>query len=327
MCKNENYKFMEKLKSKHCKHDKNYQIGIIAALMSSTLWGILPIYWKSISPIPPHVIILYRILLVPVVTYCIACKRHGFKKVMFPFKNRDKKFLLRMLLIGVLITLNWSIYIWAVNTNQIVQTSIGYYIEPIFVCLIGMLFFREKITMFNLTAVGFAAVGMVILIVHYMQVPGIAIAIGITFAIYAAAKKKLDIEPELSLFYETIFLAPIALTIIIYLETSGTGAISAGKWYQYMLLMFSGLATALPLGLFAIAANKLSMITLGITSYISPSLALLLGVLFYGEPFDEMQFIAFVVVWIGLAIFTVGEYRMMKTRRNAGDEKMKDYVI
>ena len=125
--------------------------------------------------------------------------------------------------------------------------------------------------------------------------------------LYAALKKLFNVEAILSLLYETMFLVPIALGVIIYLEMTGQGAIGVGEPYQYGLLMLSGLATAIPLGLFAIGANNLPLITLGVTEYLSPSMALILGIFVYNEPFDLVQFISFTIIWIGLVVFTIGE--------------------
>ena len=285
--------------------EKNYKLGLIAALGCSFLWGILPMYWKLLVPIPSSVIIFYRIFWVGVVTFCAALKLYGWERINAPLKVKGNK--LKFFIAGVIITLNWSIYIWAVNAGFIIQTSIGYYIEPLVVCLFGIIFFKEKITKYNLSAFVLATIGVLVVVIHFGEVPTIAIGLAMTFAIYAALKKLFNVEAILSLLYETMFLVPIALGVIIYLEMTGQGAIGVGEPYQYGLLMLSGLATAIPLGLFAIGANNLPLITLGVTEYLSPSMALILGIFVYNEPFDLVQFISFTIIWIGLVVFTIGE--------------------
>ncbi len=285
--------------------EKNYKLGLIAALGCSFLWGILPMYWKLLVPIPSSVIIFYRIFWVGVVTFFAALKLYGWERIKAPLKVKGNK--LKFFIAGVIITLNWSIYIWAVNAGFIIQTSIGYYIEPLVVCLFGIIFFKEKITKYNLSAFVLATIGVLVVVIHFGEVPTIAIGLAMTFAIYAALKKLFNVEAILSLLYETMFLVPIALGVIIYLEMTGQGAIGVGEPYQYGLLMLSGLATAIPLGLFAIGANNLPLITLGVTEYLSPSMALILGIFVYNEPFDLVQFISFTIIWIGLVVFTIGE--------------------
>lgn len=284
---------------------KNYKKGIIAAVAGSFLWGVLPIYWKSLVPIPSSVIIFYRIFWVGVVSFIVSYKLYGIDKIKEPLKDRKK--VLRLILAGVINTSNWSIYIWAVNAGYVIQTSIGYYMEPLVVCLFGILFFKERFTKFNVTAMLFALAGVLIMIINSGQIPAIALSLALTFATYAALKKSFKLEPMISLTYETILLVPVALAVIIFMEANGTGAIGAGEIYQYGLLMLAGVATAVPLGLFAMGANNLPLITLGITQYVSPTVALILGIFLFGEPFDLVQLSAFAVTWAGLVIFTVGE--------------------
>lgn len=286
---------------------ENYKIGMMGALASSTLWGILPIYWKQLDPIPASTIIFYRIFLVGLVAFVISYKRFGIEEIIN--RSKDRSLMKKYFFIGLLITGNWSIYIAAVNSGYILQTSIGYFIEPICLCMFGIFFFGETLTKFRFVAIFLAVLGLGILVLDYGRPPYIALAIGLSFALYAALKKKIKMESVMSLFFETVFLMPISLCIILYLEFTERGAFTLGNPYQIVMLFLVGIATALPLGLFGLAANNLPMITLGITSYISPSLALILGVLVYDEPFNAISFLAFSILWIGLAIFTLGEYK------------------
>lgn len=287
-----------------------YIAGMQAALACAILWGFLPIYWQALRPIESSVIIFYRIFLVALVCFIISLKSYGWQKIIAPLKVKGVA--LRYFLAGLLITTNWSLYIWAVNANFVIQTAIGYYIEPLFVCIFGIVLFREKVSIHKKIAFGLACLGLLVLLIHFGQIPFIALGLAITFASYAAIKKSFRIEAMLSLLYETMFLALPALGVIIYLEVEGKGALGVGEPYQYGLLMLSGPITALALGLFAIATNRLPLITLGITEYISPSISLLIGVFLFLEPFDEIQFLAFVAIWIGLILFTIGEFKEAK---------------
>ncbi|MFA5638311.1 MAG: EamA family transporter RarD [Anaerovoracaceae bacterium] len=295
---------------------QEYRIGIIAALSCAVLWGFLPIYWQALRPIDSFVIIYYRIFLVALVCFLIALKLYGLKGIIEPLK--DKRIVLRYFTAGIVITLNWSLYIWAVNADFVIHTAIGYYIEPLFVCVFGILLFKEKLTGYKKIAILMALIGLIVLLIHFRQLPFIAMGIAMTFATYAAIKKGNRFDAVLSLLYETMFLAPPALIVVIVLECQGKGAFHLAAPYQLVMLFLIGMMTAVPLGLFAMGANRLPLVTLGIIEYISPSITLIIGIFMFKEPFDLGQFLAFCIIWIGLVFFTIGE---MKEARQLKDDK------
>lgn len=301
---------------------KTYREGLASAIMCSVWWGIMPIYWQWLRPIESSVIIFYRILLVAVVCLIAALFKYSINEILEPLK--DKKLLLTYVAAGIIITVNWSIYIWAVNADYVIQTCIGYYIEPLMVCIFGVVIFKEKLNLHKKIALSFALAGVTIIIVYFRQVPIIALGLAVSFSVYAAIKKNLNKPPILSLLYETVFLAPFALIVIIYLEVTGQGAVgslSSGELYKYGLLMFCGLFTAFPLGLFADAANKINLFALGLTEYISPTLSLIIGIFLFSEPFEKVQLIAFAIIWVGLVFFSYGEfkyYKLSKENLNEG---------
>ena len=284
---------------------RNYRIGLTSAIGCAIVWGLLPIYWNSLKPIPSGVIIFYRIVLMAVVCFIACAFQYGPKNVFKPMFE-SKKSLLTYIIAGIIITINWSIYIWAVNAGQVIQTSMGYFLEPLVVCLFGVVIYKEKINNWKKISVCFAVCGLLVMIIGYKQVPLIAVGLGLSFAIYAAIKKSVSAAPLQSLLYETIFLAPVALCFVCYYENAGVGALTAGSG-KFILLMFAGIATAVPLALFSFAASKLPLITVGLTEYISPSISLILGIFLFKEPFDTIQFSAFAIIWIGLIFFTYGE--------------------
>ncbi|WP_338546265.1 EamA family transporter RarD [Emergencia sp. JLR.KK010] len=284
---------------------RNYRIGLTSAIGCAIVWGLLPIYWNSLKPIPSGVIIFYRIVLMAVVCFIACAFQYGPKNVFKPMFE-SKKSLLTYIIAGIIITINWSIYIWAVNAGQVIQTSMGYFLEPLVVCLFGVVIYKEKINNWKKISVCFAVCGLLVMIIGYKQVPLIAVGLGLSFAIYAAIKKSVSAAPLQSLLYETIFLAPVALGFVCYYENAGVGALTAGSG-KFILLMFAGIATAVPLALFSFAASKLPLITVGLTEYISPSISLILGIFLFKEPFDTIQFSAFAIIWIGLIFFTYGE--------------------
>lgn len=286
---------------------KNYRIGMTAAVGCSVIWGLLPIYWNSLQPIPSDVIIFYRIVLMAAVCFIACAMQFGVKNVFQPMFS-NKRLALIYIVAGIVITVNWSIYIWAVNAGYVIQTSMGYFLEPLVVCLFGVVIYKERINRWKKISIVFAVCGLLIMIIGYRQVPMIAVSLGLSFAVYAAIKKSVGLSPLQSLLYETICIAPFSLCYIIYLENLGDGALQCGG-FKFFLLMFAGIATAVPLGLFSFATGKLPLVTLGLTEYISPSISLILGIFLFREPFDLIQFSAFVIIWVGLVFFTYGEVR------------------
>lgn len=299
---------------------KDYIKGMQAAVFCSVLWGVLPLYWQALRPIESGVIIFYRIFLVGLVCFAASAGIYGIKEVLKPW--HDKRLVLRNIAAGLLITFNWSLYIWAVNADFVIQTCIGYYIEPLMVCVFGIVFFKEKLEKHKLAAIIFAGAGLTVILIHFMQIPFIAIGLALSFATYAAIKKTSELPPLISLFYETVFLMPIALAVIIYLEVAGRGALDTGETYQYVLLLLCGVLTAVPLGLFGIGAQKVPLTTLGITQYLSPSIALVIGIFIMNEPFDMVQLISFIIIWIGLVFFTMGEIRKDRTAPESAQNRL-----
>lgn len=297
-----------------------YRSGLAASIGCMALWGVLPVYWKMLIPISSWVIIIYRILLVHVFALLMARVKFNWGEIFGPIRG-DRRLALKYLAAGAVITTNWSTYIWAVNAGHVIDASIGYYIEPLVVCVFGMIFFKEKLTVYKSTAMVLAIIAVVILLVHFHKLPGIALGIAISFAVYSAIKKTVSQPPLISLVYETIFFAPPALAVIIWLEVTGRGALDAlapGHWWQYVLLLLCGLVTVVPLSLFASAAQKVPMFTLGLTEYISPTLSLILGVFFFKEAFDGVQFLAVAIIWVGLVFFSFGELREQRQAIQAG---------
>lgn len=294
--------------------NKNYKNGLIYALSCALIWGILPIYWDALNPISSLVVIFYRVTLMTLTCFAIQYYRTRNIKALFAPMFKDKKKLLTYIISGILITMNWSIYIWAVQAGFVIQSSMGYFLEPLIVCLLGMIVYKEKANKWKKISIGFALAGLLVMIIGYKELPVIAIGLAMTFAIYAAIKKSVDLPPFQSLLYETVFLAPVTLLVVFYLEGSGIGAMATGGSGKFILLLFAGIASAVPMGLFSAAAKNLPLLTLGLTEYISPSISLVLGIFLFKESFDIIQFIAFIIIWIGLVFFTYGEYADMRNK-------------
>ena len=295
----------------------DYKIGLLCVLGCQVFWGLCPIYWNALKPMPSWIIILYRIVTMFVYTYIAARIRYSREEVWAPFRDRSVR--IRYTLSGLVLTANWSIYIWAMTTERVIQSAIGYYIEPIVICAVGIIVFKEKLTKCNLTAMGFAMAAIILILVHYGQLPGVALGLAGTWALYSAIKKKAEQPVLISLTYETLFFAVIALAAVIYIESRGIGGLSQGIDTQYRLMFLSGLITVIPVALFSVSAKKVPLLVLGLTQYLSPTLTLILGIFAFGEPIDKVQIIAFIIIWTGLAFFSAGE--LSAARKLSGEQK------
>ena len=284
---------------------RQYRIGILCAVIAALFWGTLPIYWKSIDSLNPLSIMFYRIILAFVVVLIVCLIAYGPKKIIEPLKN--KKTIAAFFFAGLTVSINWGTYIWAVNSDNVIQTSIGYYINPLFVATMGVLIFHEKVSRHKIVSVLIAIVGVCIMIASYGQIPTIALMLAVSFTIYTGIKKKLQAPALLALLYETGLMLPIIIPCTIYMEITGTGALVNADSHHLFLLSFSGILTALPLTFFGFAANRIKVIDLGLIQYLAPSITLLLGIFIFNEPFDLIKLLGFVCIWIAIVIFTVGE--------------------
>ena len=289
------------------KSSSDYRIGLICVLACQLFWGFCPIYWQALVPIPSWIIILYRMVTMFVYSYIAARMRYSREEIWRPL--REKGVIARYLAAGLLLTANWSTYIWAMTTGHMIQASIGYYIEPIVICLFGVVIFKERFTKYNATAMGMAMFSLTVMLIHYRQIPGVALGLAFTWACYSAIKKSTDRPPLIELVYETMFYAVLAVFAILYIETKGTGALSLGVPGKYALMFLSGLITLIPIALFGSAAKKVTLFVIGLAQYISPTITLLLGIFAYKEPIDKVQVISFAIIWIGLVFFSYGEYK------------------
>ena len=287
-----------------------YRKGALYVLLCQLMWGFLPIYWQSLEPIESWKIVLYRILTMFIYSYIAA--RYAYSKEEIWALLADKKQVLRSFAAGLILTFNWSLYIWAMNSERVIQASIGYFIEPIVICAFGIVLFKEKLTKYNITAMCLALVAIVIILVHFGQLPGVALGLAISWALYSAIKKASDQPPLIALVYETMPYAVLATFAIIYIEAKGIGAISVHAPRQYAMLWISGLMTLIPVALFGYAAKKTSLQVIGLAQYVSPTISLLLGIYMFKEPTDKVQMMALGIIWIGLIFFTYGEFSNMK---------------
>lgn len=289
------------------KQYSEYKIGVMCVVACQVIWGVLPIYWQALMPIDSWIIILYRIFTMAVYSLIVARTKYSFAEIFGPLK--DRKIRAKYFTAGLILTANWSIYIWAINSGRVIQTSIGYYIEPLVICLFGILIFKEKLTKYNLTAMILALIAVVLILIHYGQIPAVALGLALTWATYSAVKKTADQPPLLSLVYETILYGVLAGIALIYIEMKGIGGLSYHVPGTYAFMWLAGLFSLIPIVLFAVSAKKVTLLVIGLAQYISPTITLLCGIFLFKENIDMTQILAFGIIWLGLVFFTIGEFK------------------
>ncbi|WP_373482020.1 EamA family transporter RarD [Acetobacterium sp.] len=281
------------------------QKSIISAMMAYVLWGILPIYWKALKEVSPLYILASRIFwsfLFCVIFVTIIKKWPEIKTILL-----DKKRFIYCILSGIMVSLNWYTYIWAVNANFIIDASLGYYINPLVVVLFSALFFGERFNKWESLSVLLALVGVLFITLKIGKFPVVAIVLALTFALYGVFKKKLNASPIVSLILETAVVAPFAFVAILYIESQGQGVIALGSPMVTTLAVLAGVVTAIPLLLYAKGVQEISFSLLGFFQYITPTIMLFLGVFLYGEAFSTVDLIGFGFIWVALIIFTISK--------------------
>ncbi|MDB5051366.1 MAG: hypothetical protein JWO30_4437 [Fibrobacteres bacterium] len=281
--------------------------GVLYALAAYTLWGLLPIYWKALHGIPLGEVLAHRVIwsAVTILLLLAALKRlPDFLRVL---ADRRKRMLL--LLSAVLIGCNWSIYIYAVYRGELVQASLGYYINPLMSVGMGVAILREKLSPIQILAVALAGLGVVILGFHHDGLPWVALGLALSFALYGYIKKRLGVESLTGLAIETLWLTPVAALYLAWLAWHHAPQAFASAAAPTFLLLGTGAITLAPLFFFNGAARRLPLSTLGFYQYLSPSIQLVMAVVWFHEPFTRMHAMSFGLIWAALALYTVDAIR------------------
>lgn len=288
--------------------------GFWYALGAYFAWGLLPIYWKLLSKVDAIQLIGHRI----VWSFCMLFFVIVFTKQLSKLKTAilDKKTVLIYVLAAVLIAINWYVYVWAVNSNYIIETSLGYFINPLISVAFGVLFFRERLKSFQWVSLSFALIGVIYLTVVYGKLPWIALTLAISFGFYGLVKKIAPLGALFGLTVETGILFIPALIMLIFFETSGHGYFLHDSLQTNILLIGAGLVTSAPLVFFASAAQEIPLAMVGIMQYIAPTLQFLLGVFVFHESFNITRLIGFIFVWMGLLLFMLGSWITRKNKIN-----------
>lgn len=280
--------------------------GLAYGVAAYGLWGLLPLYFKALAHVSPLEILAHRIVWsVALLAGVIALRqRWGELARVIASPGVRRTLLLTTLVIG----LNWFTYIYAVSSEQVIQASLGYFINPLVNVALGVLVLRERLRRWQIAGLLLAAVGVLNLTLLGGQVPWIALTLAVSFGFYGLLRKLAVVDGITGLFVETALLLPVSAGYVFFLQASGRGEFAADH-VTSLLMIFSGLATAVPLILFAGAARRLPLTTLGFLQYLAPTLQFLLAVLAFGEPFSVAQLGSFACIWGAIAIYSVDSVR------------------
>lgn len=292
--------------------------GLFAAIASYALWGVFPLYWYLLRDVPSVQIIAHRVIWCAVFVVGWLMLRDGASWLRRALAGR--RVLPMLVASSLLISFNWGIYIWAVTHGRVVDSSLGYFINPLVSVLLGVLVLRERLNAVQWTAVGIAALGVSWLALIHGEVPWIALALATSFAVYGLIRKVAAVDAVPGLAIESLILLLPALAWLGWREVQGDGAFGHGNWSQDALLAFGGAMTALPLVGFAYGARRIPYSLVGILQYISPSLQLLVGVLLLGEAFDARQAVGFGCIWAALAVYALDGWRTSRASARAAAE-------
>ncbi|TDR72498.1 EamA family transporter RarD [Paludibacterium purpuratum] len=283
--------------------------GVLYAIGAYLCWGLFPLYWKPLHQVAPLQILCHRLVWSAVFVLILLAVRRQWDWLQ-PFRREPRR-LGVFFLSSVMLSSNWLLYIWAVTSGHIVESSLGYFINPLVNVLLGRLVLGERLGRLQKAAVALATAGVLWLTLQLGAVPWVALGLAVTFGLYGLMRKRAPLPSLEGLAMETFLLAPAALLLLVVLEVRGEGSFGHLPTLQNAMLIGAGAVTAVPLLLFANGARRLKLATLGVIQYISPTLQLLLGVLLYQETFDHTRAIGFVLIWAALLVYSLSSLRAL----------------
>jgi chloramphenicol-sensitive protein RarD len=293
-------------------HKNRTQIdGVIYTVLAFFLWGIFPIYWKLLNTVPALEILAHRILwsLIFITVFLFITKRLTVGQLLNNASAR-KVLVSTSLLIGV----NWFTYVFAVNSGRIVEASMGYYINPLVSVFLGLVILKERLNALQICALALAIVGVLYITIDYGRFPWIALVLAFAFGFYGLLKKTSQLASLPSLMVETLFLSPVAISVVIYRALRGSGALFSISIGMDFLLIFAGIVSVLPLYWFAEGAKRIPLSSVGFFQYIAPTFMLCIGVFLYHEAFTRTHLISFSLIWCALMIYTL---TLVKTKHGS----------
>ena len=291
---------------------QQHRLGIVYTTIAFFAWGVLPLYWKALHEVPAGEILAHRILWSFIFIALVLAMRKQMR-LRELLKNTRSKY--SLVITSLLIGLNWLTYVYAVNSDRIVEASMGYYIKPLLSVFFGIVILKERLNVVQIFAFVLACIGVLYLTLEYGRFPWIAVLLAVAFGLYGLFKKTSTLEALPSLMIETMFLTPMAIGIILYQAFIRKGALLNSSPRIDFLLIFAGVVTTLPLYWFAQGAKRIPLSSVGFLQYIAPTLMLLIGVFLYRETFTAAHWISFGCVWLALTLYSL---TLMRTSRSSG---------
>jgi chloramphenicol-sensitive protein RarD len=290
--------------------------GLAAAVSAFLLWGLFPLYWKQLAAVPSTEVVAHRMAwgLAAVAAWVTLRGRWADARAVASSPGTVG----RLAASGVLITVNWLLYIWAVAHDQVVEASLGYFVNPLVNVVLGVLILHERLGRAQRIAVLLAAAGVALLTLAHGRLPWIALALAVSFGLYGLARKTVGADAVVGLLWETALVTPLAVAYLAALGHGGAGAFGPSHPGTSALLVLGGPVTALPLALFAQGARSLPLSTVGFLQYLSPSIQFLLAVLVFREPITPVHAATFAFIWAALAILTWDLRRRLRHEQAAG---------
>jgi chloramphenicol-sensitive protein RarD len=282
------------------RHEERFALA--AGFAAFITWGLIPVYWKLLKSVPATEIVAHRFVWTTLFLVLLLSWQRRWSEVLDAAHSR--RAIVYCLTSGTSIAVNWLLFIWAVNTGHIIETSLGYFMTPLVNVLFGSIFLRERLTRWQLVSVLLATVGVLNLTFGYGRFPWIALSLCFSFGLYGLLRKKSGTRAIPGLFFETVALAPFAIAYLLILHRRGVLAFGWHNLSLSFLLLISGVITGLPLVWFGHAARHLRLTTVGFLQYLAPTCSFFLGVFLYREPFSRAHLITFTAIWIALAIFS-----------------------
>ncbi|MFE5471257.1 EamA family transporter RarD [Bacillus safensis] len=289
--------------------------GVLYTAASFTLWGLFPLYWKLMEHISSGEILAHRILWSFVFMCGILLYLKQVRPAMQTVKGLilDGKAFFSLLLSAILISVNWYVYIWAVNHGLMLEASLGYYINPLVSVLLGIIFLKERLNKLQTIAILIAAFGVILSTVQYGSFPVVAFLLALSFGFYGLIKKRMSFTSAIGLTIETLLLAPAALVYLLFFLKEPVVTMNTNSFGSLGLLFFAGVFTAVPLLLFSEGAKRIPLYQVGILQYIAPTITLFLGLFVYHEHLSAAKIVTFLCIWVAILLFTTSQLRMKKT--------------
>ncbi|HWO75474.1 MAG TPA: EamA family transporter RarD [Bacillus sp. (in: firmicutes)] len=299
--------------------------GIIYAASSYVVWGFLPLYWKWLDHVGSYEILAHRIIWSFIFMVGFLAVTKSFKKIRetLTYLAEDKKRIAVLVSASALITVNWLLYIYAVNSDHIVQTSLGYYINPLVSVLLGIVFLKESLKKLEVFSLFLALAGVLVMTISYGHIPWLALGLALSFGVYGLLKKIVKLESSVGLMLETFIMLPFAFIFVIGLTAEQQSSFLQADVPTTILMIGSGAATAIPLLWFAMGTQRIPLNLIGFLQYIAPSLMLLIGVFLYHEPFTVTDQLGFAFIWSALILFTFSKMKKPHARNRFKEKEQQ----